>query len=306
MVVSVPALTLVLSACTPVVPPAPTAEAIAAPTEAVPALGTEANPVIFSFVPSADASKMLASAEAIAAALSEKTGLVIKAEVPTSYAVSIEVMCAGEAQVGALNTFSYVVAHERGCANVALAAVRNGSTSYSGQIVTRADSGITTLEDLKGKSFCRPDEFSTSGWIIPVIALKAAGIDPDTELGEVKDTGGDDSVIRAVYNGECDAGASFSDARTLVAEELKDVNDVVVVIAISDPIPNDTVSFAPDIPEEIRTAIVDALKDMAGNEEELKMLTDMDLLTGVESVDDSFYDPFRALLQSAGVDINAW
>ncbi len=281
----------------------PTPEPTEEPTPEPPALGTEENPFIFSFVPSSDAAAVLASAEAITDKLSELTGLVIVAEVPTSYVASIEAMCAGEAHAGALNTFSYVVANERDCADVALVSIRNNSPTYVGQIVTRPDTGITSLEDLAGKTFCRPDEFSTSGWIIPSIALRAAGIDPETGLAEVKDAGGHDGVIRAVYNGECDAGSTFGDARTLVAEELTDVNDKVVVITTTDPIPNDTVAFRPDVPPEVRDAIVAAFLEMTADEESLAMLGDLYRWTGLQEVDDSFYDPFRQLLESAGVNV---
>jgi phosphonate transport system substrate-binding protein len=267
-------------------------------------LGTEDNPVIFSFVPSSDAGAVLASAEAITDTLSEWTGLVIEAEVPTSFVASIEAMCAGEAHVGALNTFSYIVAKDRECADVALVSVRSGSPTYVGQIITTADSGITSVADLGGKTFCRPDEFSTSGWIIPSILLRAEGLDPDTDLTEIKDAGGHDGVVRAVYNGECDAGSTFGDARDLLLEEFPDVKEKVVVIATTDPIPNDTVAFGTDVPEEIRTAITDALIAMTEDETTLAMLGDLYRWTGLEVVDDSFYDPFRQLLESAGVSVD--
>lgn len=319
------AVSLIVAACAPATPTtAPTEEATEVPTEEateeateVPTeeptpeptedpwakLGTEEMPIVFSFVPSAEASQVLASATAITDVLSQKTGLVITAEVPTSYVASIEAMCAGEAQIGALNTFSYVVAKARGCAEVALVSVRFGSTTYAGQIITRADSGITSIADLKGKTFCRPDEFSTSGWIIPSIAMRAEGINPDTDLTEVIDAGGHDGVVRAVYNGDCDAGATFVDARTNVADELPDVSDVVVVIATSPPIPNDTVSFRPDFPADKREAIVNALLEMTQNEEELKLLQDLYSWAGLEQVDDTFFDPFRQVLQASGVNI---
>jgi len=313
--------TLALAACTPAAPAteapteAPTEEMTEAPTEEMTeeptaepteemmAYGTEDNPFIFSFVPSNDADTVLASASAITDALSEATGLVIEANVPTSFVAAIEAMCAGEAQAGALNTFSYVVAHERGCADVALASVRFGSATYTGQIITRADSGIETVEDLAGHSFCRPDEFSTSGWIIPSITMRAAGVDPDTDLTEVIDAGGHSGVVRSVYNGDCDAGATFVDARTNIAEESPDVNEKVVVIAVSEAIPNDTIAFSPEVPQEQQTAIVDAFLAMTQDETQMAMLQDLYSWDGLEKVDDSFYDPFRQLLEAAGVNV---
>jgi phosphonate transport system substrate-binding protein len=273
------------------------------PTEEPMTLGTEDDPIVMSFVPSGDADAVIASADAITEALSEATGLVIEANVPTSYVGSIEAMCAGEAHIGTLNTFSYVVAAERGCADVAVASTRFGSPTYTGQMIARADSGIATIEDLAGKTFCRVDEFSTSGWIIPSITMRAAGVDPDTDLTEIVDAGGHPDVVRAVYNGDCDAGATFVDARTNVQEELADVMEVVVVFAESDAIPNDTVSFIPDFPEEMRTQIVEALLAMTENPDQLQMLNDLYRWEGLVEVDDTFYDGFRQLLEASGVNV---
>ena len=76
--------------------------------------------------------------------------------------------------------------------------MRFGSPVYYGQIFVRTDSGITELADLAGKTFCRPDPLSTSGWIIPSITLKAAGVDPDTDLAQVVDAGSHDAAVAGV------------------------------------------------------------------------------------------------------------
>ncbi len=76
-------------------------------------------------------------------------------------------------------------------------------------------------------------------------------------------SGGHPAVVRAVYaKGICDFGAVFIDARTssAIQKDLPDVMDKVVVIYKSEPfIPNDTVSFAPDVPDDMRAKIVAAL-----------------------------------------------
>ncbi|MBN1259307.1 MAG: phosphate/phosphite/phosphonate ABC transporter substrate-binding protein [Anaerolineae bacterium] len=283
-------LTLALSACGP----------------KEPELGTEENPIIWSFVPSQESETVLAGAQQIADLVEEKTGIVIQANIATEYAGVIEAMCNGEAQMGALNTFSYVLASERECAAVALASVRYGTTFYTGQIVAGADTGISSVADLAGKTFCRPDPLSTSGWIIPSITMQAQGIDPETDLKQVVDAGGHDGVITAVYNGDCEAGSSFVDARSNVEEELPDVKDKVLVIETSPPIPNDTISFAKDVPDELRDKIVAALLEIASDEAYADILNDTYSWSGLEAVDDSFYDPFRQTLDAAGVDIEGF
>src|SRR2546430_8905703 len=184
--------------------------------------------IVWAFVPSENSQQVLASADAFAKLLSDKTNLKIKTVVATEYAGVIEAMCSGQAQMGALNTFGYVLASARHCADVGLVSVRNNSTSYRGQIITKADSGIKKIEDLKGKTFCRPDPLSTSGWIIPSITMKAKGIDPAKDLKQVVDVGSHDAVAEQVYNGNCDAGATFDDARGNIEKKYPDVRDKVI------------------------------------------------------------------------------
>ncbi len=270
---------------------------------ATPDLGTAENPIVWVLIPSQETETVLAGADDIAAAIEEGSGLIVNPVITTDFTSAVEAMCSDEAQMGALNTFNYILASARGCAEVGVASVRFGSTFYNGQIVTQADSGITSIADLAGKTFCRPDPTSTSGWVVPNIAMQAEGIDPENDLAEIVDAGGHDGVIIAVYNGDCDAGSTFVDARGIVEDEFPDVNDVVVVIAESAPIPNDNISFATGVPASVRDAIIGVLLDMASNDEGLAILDSVYSWSGMQVVDDSFYDGFRQTLDAAGVNI---
>jgi phosphonate transport system substrate-binding protein len=267
----------------------------------------EDNPLVWSFVPSGEMERVAAGGQAVADLIEAETGLFIETNVATEYAGVIEAMCSDpvEAHMGSLATFAYVMAAQRGCAEAALVSVRYGSATYNGQIIVRADSGITELSQLADKTFCRPDPLSTSGWIIPQLDLRAAGVDPDTGLAEVVDAGSHDAVVAAVYNGDCDAGATYVDARGTIEDDNPDVNEVVAVIHVSTDIPNDGLQFAPSVDEETRTKIVDALLKIAETEEGQEALDTAYQWTALEKHGDEFYDPFRQLLDAAGMDITA-
>jgi phosphonate transport system substrate-binding protein len=258
--------------------------------------------LVMSFVPSGDTEDIMASGAEIAVMIEERTGYKVESNVATSFAAVIEAMGAGNADIGWLNTFSYILAHEKYGVDVALATDRFGSTTYKGQIITRNDSGIAAVADLAGTTFCRPDPLSTSGWIIPSITMAAEGLDPETDI-EIVDVGSHNNVVTAVYNGECDAGATFVDARGSVEEDLPDVKDVVVVITESADIPNDTVSFAPDIDPEVRANVVAALLDIAQTEEGQAALEQLYEIDGLQEVDDTFFDEFRIDLDASGYSI---
>lgn len=267
-------------------------------------LGTEDNPITMAVVPSGETDRVVSGFQQVADLIFEETGLVIEPVVATEYAGVIEALCSDppKAQIASLATFAYIVAHERGCADVALVAVRFGNPYYTGQIFVRADSGIEKLEDLAGKTFCAVDPTSTSGWIIPSIYLKAAGVDPETGLAEVVYAGSHDAAVAGVYNGDCDAGASYVDARTRIEEDYPDVMEVIKIITVSDEIPNDGVQFNPDFPDDLRTLIVNALLAISQTEAGKEALNTAYQWEELIEKDDSFYDPFRQVLEAAGVD----
>ena len=267
------------------------------------ALGTEENPIIWAVVPSGESERVVTGFEEVAAMIFDETGLVVQPLVATEYAGVIEALCADppKAHMASLATFSYILASEKGCADVALVSVRFGSPVYNGQIFVREDSGINSVADLAGKSVCRPDPLSTSGWIIPSITLKAAGIDPDTDLSQVVDAGSHDASVAGVYNGDCDAGTSYVDARGTIEEDYPDVMDVIKVIEVSADIPNDGVQFVTGFDPEVRAQIVSALLAIADTEAGQEALDTAYSWNALEEHDDTFYDPFRQVLDAAGV-----
>jgi len=267
------------------------------------ALGTEENPIILSFVPSGDTPDIIESAEEIANLLSEKTGYVIKGNVATSYSAVIEAMCTGKAHMGTLATFAYILANEKCGVDCALVSVRYGSPYYRGQIIAGADTGITKLEDLKGKTMCWVDAASTSGYIIPRVMLKAAGVDPDTDLAQQTEVGSHDGVALAVYKGDCDAGATYIDVRDRVESEYPDIKEKTVVIAESPEIPNDGLQFIKDFPPDMREKIVKAFLEIMETDEGVEAMGKAYGWAGVVEKDDSFYDPFRAVLDASGIDV---
>lgn len=274
-------------------------------------LGTNDNPLKMAFVPSSDSQKVLSSGEPIGRLLERETGLKVKVSVPTSYAAVIEAMGANNVDVGWLAPFAYILARDKFGAEVILASVRGGSKTYSGQIITHADSGITNLEGLRGKKFAFVEPGSASGFLYPNALLAAQNIDYKSFFSETIFAGGHDKVVIAVYNKQVDGGATFgnsvegqvTDARTTVQGTLPDVMEKVKPIATTDPIPNDTVSVRKGLSPEMVAKIRDGLVTVADSAEGQQALKDLYRIDGLAPSTDGEYDPVRRSAKALNLNL---
>ncbi len=307
-------------------PTATTPAAVCAPLPTLPTvkagdLGSSDNPLVIAFVPSGDTGKITTAGNEIADCLGKMTGLSFKIEVGTSYAASIEAMGANKAQIGFLNTFSVLLAEQKYGIVPGSAHLRKYATNdvdpdkslagqmepfYKGQFITQATSGIKTLADLKGKSFCFVDPNSTSGYIIPRIVLKANGIDPDKDLSNTTDAGSHNNVAIAVYKGDCDAGVTYinvmTDASANLAAQYPDIATKVVPFYDTVRIPNDGVQVTKDLNPDVKTAVVAGLMNMSKDPGGAAFLTALYNINGFQEIQPDFYNEFANVLKQAGVN----
>lgn len=296
-------------AATPTVPPPDCSLQPGMPTVKAGDLGSPDNPIVMTFVPSGDVPTITKAGTEIADCLSKVTGLSYKIEVGTNFGASIEAMGAGKAQVGFLNTFSILLAEAKYNVVPVLVALRsykgNLENYYQGQFIANVASGIKSIADLKGKTFCFVDPNSTSGYIIPRIVLKANGIDPDKDFKATQNAGSHDNVAIAVYKGDCDAGATFVDVRTdsnPIKENYPDILDKVDVFYITDNIPNDGMQVIAGLDPALKDATVNGMLYIANDPGGKAMLRNLYSYRGLAKIEPTFYDAFRALMQKAGVD----
>jgi phosphonate transport system substrate-binding protein len=179
-------------------------------------LGSAERPIKVLFVPSVEVDAIISGGEILAAALEAATGLKYEVSVPTSYAATIEEMCASpDDTIGFIPAQGYVLANNRCGVTVGAAAVRFGLSWYAAQYVVPMDSPAQSLEDLAGATWCIPDFGSTSGYLYPSAGFTALGIEP----GEIIEAGSHNNAMLGVYNGDCDFGTAFFSPPLLPADE---------------------------------------------------------------------------------------
>jgi phosphonate transport system substrate-binding protein len=95
------------------------------------------------------------------------------------------------------------------------------------------------------------------------------------------------------------------DARAGLREEAPDVIQKVRILTISSDIPNDTLSFSPEFPAELREQISSALVEFAGTETWNESIGNQDFYgwTGINPASDEEYDVVRQMIVWSGLTL---
>lgn len=268
-------------------------------------LGSSENPVKFYIVPSVDMQLLEDTSKLLKQHLEKVTPYKFKVSVPPSFIAVVEALGTGRADVASINTYGYVIAHDRYGAEARLVTERFGETTYKAQYLARVDGSIKRIEDLAGKKVAFVDPSSMSGFLLPMRELKERGIKIKDHVFAMRH----DSVVTMVYQRQVDAGATFysppaegkiQDARRLVLRQFPDVEKKVKIIGFTTDIPNDPIVFRKDMAEEMKIKIVRALIDFAKTPEGLDALKKISSVTSLRPITDKEYDSTRAFVKDLG------
>ena len=144
----------------------------------------------------------------------------------------------------------------------------DGSSGYYSIMVALKDSGIKTLADLKGKKIGFADPDSTSGYLVPNVALpKEIGMPVKQYFSETGFGGGHENLVLAVLDKKFDAGTTFGSGvgkweegysggnlHQMVAKGNLDMDDIVQVWK-SPLIPNGPLMVSNKVPADMKAKV---------------------------------------------------
>jgi phosphonate transport system substrate-binding protein len=263
------------------------------------------------FVPAEDAQQVMQNAQPIVEILHRELGMEIQPFVATDYTGVVEALRVHKLDVAFLAPASYVLAKNEADIRVVLKSERKGIPFYYAAIITRADRGIKTLEELRGKTFAFGDSLSTTGHVFPRKMLKEHGLDPVRDFKQILYSGGHDATVLAVLNGKVDAGATYANSPdnedTAWMRYLKNPEDVkkIRAIAFSDPIPADNLVISAGLDPGIAKKVVDVFIELSRDPKGKKMLRDLYQIDGFVPATDKDYDSVRDAFLEAGIPLKA-
>jgi phosphonate transport system substrate-binding protein len=178
-----------------------------------PAFSEELAPeVVVALKPDKDPDKMFSERTALAEALGAAIGRPVKVIIPLSSAVIVEGLSNGSIDLGYLSATDMVNARKINAADVLMVGEIDGERHYESLWIALADKPYKSIADLRGKPIAFASRTSTSGYLIPLLDLKNAGListKPEDLFGQgnVWYGTGYMSAVERVLAGEAEAAA---------------------------------------------------------------------------------------------------
>ena len=224
-----------------------------------------------------NAQDRMTSNECFRAKVEEALGVPVKLFTPADYDGVIQGLLGGTIDYAGLGASAYAKIYltDPEAVDVTLTTQNvDGSTGYYSIGFARADSGITNMEEAKGKTFAFADPNSTSGFLVPGAELTAKYGKLEEYFAEVKMSGGHEQTIVGVANGDFEAGVSWADGlgnwedgytngafRKAADAGLVDMNNIVEIWR-SKLIPNGPFVVRRSLPQDVKDKVNDLVDNM--------------------------------------------
>ncbi len=258
--------------------------------------------LVFSIIPTEETSQEVNLYQPVINRMAELTGKDIEFFMPTSYSSVIEAMMNGWVHVGVHGPNSYVLAKERDPDLEVFATyaklpghLQEEGPGYRAVLITRADSGLDSIEALEDTVVALADPASTSGNLLPrVVFQDELDVPFDDYFSRVVYSGGHDLSTLAVKEGRVDSAFVATHRFDNVVERGLAELDEFQVIWQSQFIPQDPFVYRGDLCPELKEAIEETFLTLHETEEAQAFLDNVHSGRFVR-MQDSDYDIIRQL-----------
>ena len=211
-------------------------------------------------------------------------------KIAKDYDAAIEAVGTGKAHLAYLDPSAYCEAKQRFGVISLAKAVRAGSSTYKSVIVTRKDSTISRIIDVKGKRLALGNSWSSSSSLIPLVMFKELGIGIN-DFASVDYLEHEDRIALSVLTGRHDAGGLSQGVA------IKYVKDGLRILKTSEAIPQYSLCAWSGLPEEVRNRIRKAVLSISGDRH-AELIKGMKDITGFSSTEDRDFDVVRVMIKN--------
>ena len=218
------------------------------------------------------------------------------------YVSQIDGLMNGEIDIAWNSPLAWVDAYIRTKGKALDGSMRDTDRDRQTYLVVRKDSGIESIEDLKGKKVAFVDPSSASGYVYPGAMLKDAGIDLNKDI-KYQFSGGHDKSIQLLLNKDVDAIASYENVIKKYTKEFPTLKEDVRGLAKSELIPGVTVVVSNNVDDQLKSKIKQVLLEIQKEKETLGILTNLFNITGFEEPDDNTYKAVEKISEKMNIDL---
>lgn len=181
--------------------------------------------------------------------------------IPKDFEEFVKVVKDGKVEFAYQNPYVYMLLAQSGYLQVLALTISPEPDKprdvFRGVIITRRNSSIKDLHDLKGKKIMIVSHKSAGGYWFQKLYLRRQGIDIDKEA-KIIEGKKQEEVILAVYRGEVDAGF-VREAALEIAREIMDIKQIRI-LAFTPYFPNwpfaSCKNTSPALAEKVRMALL--------------------------------------------------
>ncbi len=206
--------------------------------------------------------------------LSKELKLKVTYTTVVDYAATVEGLAAKKLDMVWYGGFTYVQARKRTGDAVPLVS-REEDLNFHSKFITRKDTGITKLADLKGKTFSFGSVSSTSGHLMPRYFLLQNGINSERDFAKFSFSGAHDATSLWVESGKVDAGALNEAVWDKLVQTGKVDTSKVVVFWTTPPYVDYVWTVRGDLDRGLQERIASALVKLDYRKPEDKRLLDL-------------------------------
>ena len=224
-------------------------------------------------IPEQNLFKQMDRYEPLARYVSQKTGIDIRLSILPRYGNIISNFVSAGMDGAFFGSFTFALAHEKLGVQVLVRPENlDGISTYHGMIFVRKDSGIRTVEQMKGKRFAFVDKATTAGYLLPLAYFRKHQKNYRTFLREYYFAGTHEDVINDVLDKKADIGAAKNTVFNRLAKSDGRISEELLILAESPEVPENALAVRKNLDSGLKSRLEAALLNMDSDPEGARIL----------------------------------
>ncbi|OGR44443.1 MAG: hypothetical protein A2X35_06955 [Elusimicrobia bacterium GWA2_61_42] len=251
-------------------------------------IGTPANPLVVVLSPAHVPSMDSGAADFIKKHLEAATAMSVEIRAAISPSDTIKKFDSGLTDAGLVTLEEYLVAREEYRVRAALQVLRGSKLGdYEGVLLTRTPGGAGSVAELSGRKVGFVGPYSLSGFTLPSIYLKNAGVEVEKEFSATHE-----GNLQKLLKGEVAAVATYA-RQASRAPGLK-------ILAVTGKVPNEPLIVRRNLEAATRDRLIAGFLTLGDTKEGRRALAAVADITGFRAADEKVYQPVHELLLGEG------